>query len=268
MLLEKDLIDSQIRNRTARRRILEVSQNLTALHIGPAFSCLEIVEALYFHCLRFDRGDKFILSKGHGAMAQYAILNARGQISDEDLFSVSQAHGKLGGHPDLHIDGVSASTGSLGHGLGIALGMAVAWKERGKESTVSVVMSDGELMEGSSWESLLLAPTLHLSQVTVVIDHNKSISRGKIPDLHPNLMPLAIKIEAFGWAVYEVDGHDTAAIVEAWNSANKDPRPCAIVAHTIKGKGVSFMEDIPLWAYRSPNKMEFRQAMQELGGEN
>jgi transketolase len=201
-------------------------------------------------------------------MAQYAILNARGQISDEDLFSVSQAHGKLGGHPDLHIDGVSASTGSLGHGLGIALGMAVAWKERGKESTVSVVMSDGELMEGSSWESLLLAPTLHLSQVTVVIDHNKSISRGKIPDLHPNLMPLAIKIEAFGWAVYEVDGHDTAAIVEAWNSANKDPRPCAIVAHTIKGKGVSFMEDIPLWAYRSPNKMEFRQAMQELGGEN
>ncbi len=207
--------------------------------------------------------DTFILSKGHGAMAQYVVLEGRGVIDPSELNRMCQADGRFGGHPDYGLPGIEISSGSLGHGLPIALGMARADVELGEDRIIYVVMSDGELMEGSVWEALLVAPSLALTNVIVMIDHNKSISRGEIPVNHPNLLPVAPKLAAFGWEVAEADGHDESAIRKAVESRT-GVRPFALVAHTTKGKGVSYMENKPIWAYRSPNKQEYEIALQEL----
>ncbi len=159
--------------------------------------------------------------------------------------------------------GIAASTGSLGHGLPLALGIARGKREHGDTGRVYVVMSDGELMEGSVWEALLLGPSLGITSVTIVIDHNGSISRGDIMKVQPNLIPVAPKLAAFGWDTREVDGHDPAALAEALASAS-DSAPLAIVARTVKGKGVSYMENQPIWAYRSPSPDEYAQALAEL----
>jgi transketolase len=248
-----------------RRRILEVSQLLDALHVAPAFSCLEIVDALMRLCMDSPSGgsDSFILSKGHGAMAQFVVLEGLGVLEPEQVNRISQKGSRIGGHPDRGTPGIVASTGSLGHGLPLALGIARGQREHARPGRVFVVMSDGELMEGSVWEALLLGPSLGITNVTVVIDHNGSISRGDIAAVQPNLLPIAPKLAAFGWDTCEVDGHDTAAIVAAVNSATATA-PRAIVAHTIKGKGVSFMENQPIWAYRSPSPVEYQQALDEL----
>ena len=251
------------RCRGHRRRILEVSQRLDALHVGPAFSCLEIVDAIYSTWMDSPAGglDTFILSKGHGAMAQYVVLEHAGVLDAEAVDRISQRGSTIGGHPDRGVPGIVVSSGSLGHGLPLALGIARAQRELGESGRVFVVMSDGELMEGSVWEALLLGPSLGLDSVTVVIDHNGSISRGHIANVQPNLLPVANKLAAFGWITREVDGHDWAALVEALAPA---AGPLAVVARTVKGKGVSYMEDEPIWAYRSPNPEEYAQALREL----
>lgn len=258
-------LGSQLRARSHRRRILEVSQELSALHVAPAFSCLELVDSIYHFCMDDPRAGKdiFILSKGHGAMAQYVVLESLGLMSSVEVMSVCQPGSSFGGHPDRGNPGVIASTGSLGHGLPIALGLAKGANELKENSQVFLVMSDGEFMEGSVWESLMLAPSLGLTNISIFVDHNKSISRGKIPVMHPNFLPLAEKIRAFGWETLEVDGHDTEAIVQAFKS-RKGNCPLAVIGHTIKGRGVSYMENEPIWAYRSPNKAEFEMAMTEL----
>ena len=264
--ISKDkFLGSQLRNRSHRRRILEVSQQLSALHVAPAFSCLELVDGIYHFCMDDPRAGKdiFILSKGHGAMAQYVVLESLGLMSSTEVMSVCQPGSSFGGHPDRGNPGVIASTGSLGHGLPIALGLAKGANELKENSQVFLVMSDGEFMEGSVWESLMLAPSLGLNNISIFVDHNKSISRGKIPVMHPNFLPLAEKIQAFGWETLEVDGHDTEAIVQAFKS-RKGNCPLAVIGHTIKGRGVSYMENEPIWAYRSPNKVEFEMAMTEL----
>jgi transketolase len=259
-------IDSNLRNRIYRKEILEISQKLSALHIGPAFSCLEIVDTVYNLIFKRDmsRIFDFILSKGHGAMALYVVLKDIGVITSQEFQDICQKGSKLGGHPDRGNPGVFTSTGSLGHGLPLATGMALARRDKNNAREIFVLMSDGEMMEGSNWEAILLIPTLKLSNICILIDHNKSISRGKIKELHPNLMPISNKLEAFNWAVTEVDGHDTDEIYKSYLELQNINKPKAIICNTIKGKGVSFMENQPIWAYRSPSPTEFRIAINEL----
>jgi len=259
-------IDSKIRNSNYRKEILTISQKLSALHIGPAFSCLEIVDVVYNMIFRSEKNkvSDFILSKGHGAMALYVVLKDIGVISSEQFESIGQTGSRFGGHPDRGNPGIFASTGSLGHGLPLATGIALGRKEKKNNDSIFVLMSDGELMEGSNWEAFLLIPTLKLDNICIFIDHNKSISRGKIQELHPNLIPVSEKLQAFNWEVTEVDGHNSEEILSAYAAIKSSGKPKAIICHTVKGKGVSFMENQPIWAYRSPTVEEYRIACKEL----
>jgi len=268
--LEFDIALSKKRCRRMRRRILEISQKLPALHIAPAFSCLEMVDTIYFGLMQRsgmgDSKDTFILSKGHGAMAQFVVLEELGVLSKEDLDTCCQSGGRLGGHPDYGLPGIEASTGSLGHALPMALGISLANSESGLASTTYLVISDGELMEGSTWEAILLAPSIRAYNIVLFVDLNDFISRGQTSVHHPNIYPVDQKFKAFGWAATSVDGHDQEALLRAAKA--KDPmQPLAIIGKTIKGKGVSFMENKPIWHFRSPNAEEYRQALAELEGE-
>lgn len=253
------------RCRRYRRRILDISQRGVVLHIAPAFSCLELVDAAYHELMRRDADppDTFVLSKGHGCLAQYIILEALGVLTPEHLKTYCKPGGSLGSHPDYGVPGIEASTGSLGHGLGIAVGMALADKVRGHDRCVYVVMSDGELQEGSVWEALMLAPTLGLTNIVALVDLNDFQSLGRTSETHPNFYPMKEKIEAFGWECREVDGHDTAAIVAAVRQ-RRSAAPLLVLGRTTKGKGVSFMENVPIWHYRSPSPDEYQQAIREL----
>lgn len=250
-----------------RRRILEISQTVPALHIAGAFSCLEIVDTIYFSLMRWgnriEHPDTFILSKGHGSMAQYTVLEALGVLSREDLDSYSKPHGRLGTHPDYGLPGIEASTGSLGHGMALTVGMALADKTFGVDRTVFVVMSDGELQEGSVWEAMLLAPTLGVTKLVAVVDLNDFQSLGRTSETHPNFYPVAEKVRAFGWEAVEVDGHSAEAVFNAIASRRGD-KPLIVIARTTKGKGVSYMENVPIWHYRSPSSEEYQQALREL----
>jgi len=266
---EFDVEVSKDRCRRMRRRILDISQTVSALHIAPAFSCMEILDTIYFGLMRRARDgsspDTFLLSKGHGAMAQYVLLEELGVLSKSDLDGYCQPHGRLGAHPDYGLPGIEASTGSLGHGLPMALGICLAAKEDGAPSSTYVVLSDGELMEGSNWEAILAAVNLGITDLTVFVDFNGFISATPIRVRHPNILPVEPKFEAFGWDVRTVNGHDSQAIFEAGRS--KQPaKPLAIVANTVKGKGVSYMENQGIWHYRSPNPAEYARAVAEIEG--
>jgi transketolase len=262
-----DVAAAQRRCRRLRRRILDISQTVSALHIAPAFSCLEILDTIYFGLFRRNSDgtspDAFLLSKGHGAMAQYAILEELGIMSHADLDGYCQLHGHLGAHPDYGLPGIEASTGSLGHGLPMALGICLANREYRLQSVTYLVMSDGELMEGSTWEAALAAPNVGATELIVFVDLNGFVSATPISVRHPNILPVERKFQAFGWDVCSVDGHDQQAIYEA--ARTKCPsRPLAVVAKTVKGKGVSFMENQGIWHYRSPSPAEYQQALREL----
>jgi transketolase len=252
-----------------RRRILGISQK-TPLHVAPAFSCLEMVDAVYFGLLRreADGGfrDTFLLSKGHGAAAQYVALEAVGVVPAEEVDRMCQPGGRLGAHPDFGLPGIEAATGSLGHGLPLALGMALADKLRGHDRVVYLVMSDGELQEGAVWESMLLAPSLGLTNLVVFIDLNDMQTLGHTSQVHPNFYPLREKVEAFGWQAAEVDGHDPQALVAAATGRRADA-PLMVLGRTVKGKGVRFMEHVPIWHYRSPSPEEYQQALRDLAEE-
>lgn len=264
-----DLAASRRRCLEYRRRILHTSQKISALHIAPAFSCLEIVDSIYFGLMRREADgsakDTFLLSKGHGSLAQYAVLEKLGIIAPEEFDRLDQPGGRLGGHPDYGIPGIEASTGSLGHGLAMAVGMALADKVAGRDRIVYVVLSDGEMQEGSVWEAMMLAPTLELTSLIAILDLNDFQSLGRTSEIHPNFFPIDEKVRAFGWEAIEVDGHHQQAIIEAV-ACRKGHAPLMLLARTIKGKGVSFMENVPIWHYRSPSPEEYRQALQELSG--
>jgi|ERR1022692_3549707 transketolase len=255
------------RCRRLRRRILDISQTVSALHIAPAFSCLEILDTIYFGLFRRNSDgtspDTFLLSKGHGAMAQYAILEELGIMSQADLDGYCQPHGHLGAHPDYGLPGIEASTGSLGHGLPMALGICLANRENKLQSTTYLVMSDGELMEGSTWEAALAAPNVGATELIVFVDLNGFVSATPISVRHPNILPVERKFQAFGWDVCSADGHDQQAIYEAARTKSS-LRPLAVVAKTVKGKGVSYMENQGIWHYRSPSPQEYLQALREL----
>ena len=259
-----DAAASRLRCRALRRRVLDLSQNVSALHIAPAFSCMEILDTIYFG-LMGKAGDPgtFLLSKGHGAMAQYVILEHLGILTAAQLDSYCQTNGSLGAHPDYGLPGIEASTGSLGHGLAMALGICLANRENKLQSTTYVVMSDGELMEGSTWEAVLAARNLSVSDLVVFVDFNGFISATPINSRHPHILPVEDKFRAFGWDTRSVDGHDQQMIFDA-ACARRSGLPLAVVATTVKGKGVSYMENQGIWHYRSPSPEEYQQAIREL----
>jgi transketolase len=250
-----------------RRRILDISQRGVVLHIAPAFSCLELVDAVYHDLMKRDGPlpDTFVMSKGHGCLTQYIVLEDLGVLSEQDMDLYCKPGGQLGSHPDYGVPGIEASTGSLGHGLGIAAGMAVADRVRGDNRTVFVVMSDGELQEGSVWEVMMLAPSLGLTNLVAFVDLNDFQSLGRTSETLPNFYPMKAKVEAFGWDCREVDGHDNAAILAAVRDRDRS-KPMMVLGRTTKGKGVSYMENVPIWHYRTPSPEEYQQAIREIEG--
>jgi len=262
-----DVLAARQRCLRYRRRILDVSQQVTALHIAPAFSCLEMVDLIYHGLMR--RGtkgkspDTFLMSKGHGCLAQYVILEDLGILTRADLDRYCTSTGQLGAHPDYGVPGIEASTGSLGHGMGIATGMAYADKIQGKDQHVHVVLSDGEMQEGSTWEAMMMAANMGLGNLLAFLDLNGFQSLGRTSETHPHFYPVLDKVRAFGWETVEVNGHDATAVLKAVH-ARKGKQPFFVVGNTIKGKGVSYMEHVPIWHYRSPNKEEYAKAIAEL----
>ncbi|OGO93214.1 MAG: transketolase [Coxiella sp. RIFCSPHIGHO2_12_FULL_44_14] len=264
---ELNVRDARERCRRYRLRILDISQQVSALHIAPAYSCMEIVDVIYHSLMRHDERhqwrDTFLMSKGHGCLAQYVVLHDLGYLTDVDLVQYCQPQGRLGAHPDYGIPGIAASTGSLGHGLGMAVGMALANRLQRDLSHTYVLLSDGELQEGSTWEALMMAANLALDQLTLFLDLNDFSGLARMSTDHPAFYPVVEKLMAFGWHVHAVDGHDAQAIAMAARQRISQ-RPTAIVCQTIKGKGVTYMENVPIWHYRSPNAEEYQQARQEL----
>jgi transketolase len=256
-----------IRCRNYRKRILEISQQVMALHIGSAFSCLEIVDCIYHGLIRTNTDnsspDTFIMSKGHGCMIQYVILEEMGILSRKDLDEYCTADGRLGCHPDNNNPGIEASTGSLGHGLSMAVGMALAEKGRGTNGNIYTVLSDGEVQEGSTWEATMMASSLGTNNLVAFMDNNNFQSLGRTSETHPSFYPIVEKYIAFGWEAVEVDGHDQAAIYHAVMSRSGN-RPMMVVCKTTKGKGVSYMENVPIWHYRSPSVEEYEIALSEI----
>lgn len=251
-----------------RRRVLDLSQRVSALHVGGAFSCTEMVDCIFNGLMTRpaaggESDDTFLMSKGHSAIIQYVILESLGILRREDVEGYCTPDGILGVHPDRGNPGITASTGSLGHGLGLSVGMALADKHQGLDRRVFVLLSDGELQEGSSWEAALFAPSRNLSNLILFIDANDMQGLDRPSEAMPNFYPIGAKFEAFGWEAAEVDGHDSSAIFHAVTSRKGD-RPFVLVGNTIKGKGVSFMEHVAMWHYRSPSPEEYTQALQEI----
>ncbi len=241
-------------------------------HMGGAFSVTDILGTLYFADIlkyqadnpEWEDRDKVILSKGHAGVALYATLALAGFFDKEHLKTYCQIGSNLGGHPKIHdIPGVEASTGALGHGLSFGIGIAFANKVDNKDSHVYVILGDGECQEGSIWEGALSAPTLELDNLTVIIDHNKLQAMDDMENI-VRMKPFADKWRAFGWNVLEIDGHDHEKIRDAL-LVRQAKVPTAVIANTIKGKGVSFMENVPIWHFRMPNEQELPILMSELG---
>lgn len=251
-----------------RRRILDISQQVSALHVAPAFSCLEMVDVIYNGLMRRDPAgktaqDSFVMSKGHGCLSQYVILEEFGVLTKTDLDRYCTPLGKLGAHPDYGVPGIEASTGSLGHGMGISAGMAYAEKVKKTDRRIFVVISDGELQEGSTWEAMMMAANLGLHNLVAFLDLNDFQGLGRTSETHPHFYPVLEKARAFGWEAVEVNGHDAAEVFSAV-AARGGERPFLVVGKTVKGKGVSYMEHVPIWHYRSPNKDEYQKAIAEL----
>jgi transketolase len=254
---------------------LEMIYRAKSSHIGSSFSIAELLAVLYTDVLRLDPQnpewpgrDRFILSKGHACAALYVALAERGFFPPSWLDEFYQDGARLAGHAThVGVPGVEVSTGSLGHGLPIACGMALAAKRNDATYRVFVVLSDGECDEGSNWEAALFAPHHQLDNLVVIVDYNKIQSLGSVREVL-NLEPFNDKWRAFGWSVLEIDGHDLLQIKNALAGVPVTRgAPTCIIAHTIKGKGVSFMEDQLLWHYRAPNKEEIASAISELGAE-
>ncbi len=244
-------------------------------HTGGDLSSADILAVLYFAILRVDPQnptwpdrDRFILSKGHCAASLYATLAAAGFLPLKDLEDFAQPLSPLSGHPDrTRVPGVEASTGSLGHGLPIAVGAALAAKMDGSSWRTYVLTGDGELQEGSNWEAAMAAAHYGLDNLTLIIDRNQ-LQQGDATERTVRLEPLAEKWRSFGWAVAEVDGHDHAALLSLFRRLPlQASKPSCIIAHTHKGRGVSFMQDRPEWHHRVPSEQELVLALRELGGE-
>jgi len=255
-----------------RKHIIDEVYSASSGHPGGSLSCTDILTVLYFHEMRVDPKnpdwsdrDRFVLSKGHCAPALYAVLAERGFFPVEDLVSFRSADSYLEGHPSMrYVKGVDMSTGSLGQGISAATGMAIAGKLDKKDYRVYSILGDGELQEGQVWEALMSAAHYKLDNLTAFLDYNGLQIDGKIVDvMSPE--PIVDKFKAFGWNVIEIDGHDHEQIINAIEQAkNTKGMPTMVVAHTVKGKGVSFMENQAGWHGTAPNKEQRDQAIAEL----
>jgi transketolase len=258
--------------RRLRAHVVRMTHRAKSAHVGGGLSMADILAVLYGRILRVDANrpdwqerDRFVLSKGHACTCLYAALAERGFFSVAELDTFYQDGSRLVGHVTTGVPGVECSTGSLGHGLSVACGMALAARSAPRPYRVFAVLSDGECDEGSIWEAALFAGHHGLDNLTVVIDYNKIQSLGSTNDVL-RLDPLAAKWTDFGWAAIEVDGHDVAGLHDVLASVPRETgRPTCVIAHTVKGKGVSFMEGELLWHYRSPTAADVARAFEELG---
>ena len=252
--------------------IIDMICTAEAGHPGGSLSAADVVTALYFRVMRIDPEkpdwpdrDRFILSKGHACPVWYAALAERGYFDKSHLKTLRQMGSILQGHPDmLKTPGIDMTAGSLGHGLPAGLGMALSAKLQQKDFHVFVVIGDGESQEGSIWEASMAAPNFKLDNLTAILDYNHLQNDYSVDDIMP-IHPAVDKWQAFGWHVIEIDGHDMAQVVAALEEAKSHKgQPTMIVANTVKGKGVSYMENVCEWHGKAPCQEEADQALEEL----
>jgi len=256
-----------------RYLILEAIVAAKKGHIGGAFSCTDILTTLYYgNILRFDANkpdwderDRFLLSKGHSGIALFAVLADLGFFDIAELKTFCLNNSRLGGHPDRRVPGIEADTGSLGHGLGIGAGMALGAKMDVKDYLTVVLLGDGECYEGSVWEAFLFASHHNLNNLIAVIDRNRQCVLDYTEDC-VRLEPFDKKLQSFGWDTLMVDGHSHQDLLEVFSTIRErvSEKPLAIIANTIKGKGVSYMEGQIKWHHGVPNDEEYQIAMKEL----
>jgi len=254
-----------------RLKVLEMVYSANASHIGGAFSMADLLAVLYTDILRINPAfpkealrDRFFLSKGHTCAGLYAALGLKGFFPLTELDNYAQNGSKFLSHASHYVPGVEISAGSLGHVLSIACGVAYAAKLKKDDFIIYCLISDGELNEGSNWEPIMLAPQHKLNNLVLIVDYNKIQSLGNIKDII-DLEPLRQKFESFRWRVKEIDGHDHEEIKRAFELQYLDSSmPTVIIANTIKGKGVDFMENKLLWHYKTPNKEQYKEAYTQL----
>lgn len=254
-----------------RRSIVDMIKTSGAGHTGGSLSCVDVLNVLYNHVMKIDPAhthdpnrDRYIQSKGHSVEALYAVLAGRGFFPESDLKTLNQYNSPYIGHPTRSINGIEQNTGALGHGLSLAVGTALAAKMDGKSYRVFTLLGDGELAEGSSWEALMTAAHYKLDNLTIIIDRNRLQITGSTESVNA-LEPLEAKFSAFGAAVCQVDGNDVEALVNLFSMLPfVMGKPNLIIANTIKGKGISFMQDTVKWHHRVPTEDEYQRAMVEL----
>ena len=264
-------LDTRELARRLRRHAVRMTHRARASHVGSCLSIADILAVLYGAALQFDSTrphwpdrDRLIVSKGHAAAIVYAVLAETGFLPIEELDAYAADGGRLAGHVTKTVPGVELSTGSLGHGLPVAAGMALAAQRVGADWRTFCLLSDGELDEGSNWEAVQFAQHFRLSNLIAIVDYNKIQSFGSVAQIS-DLHPLADKFRAFNWGVHELDGHDHSALKAALTGPPPlTGRPTVIVAHTVKGKGVSFMEGQLAWHYKSPDAAQLEAALAEI----
>ncbi len=252
-----------------RRKIIELIYQAKAGHTGGCLSIIDLLNVLYNHVLRIPSAkdplrDRFIQSKGHAVEALYVVLADQGFFLESDLKTLGQYGSPYIGHPTKKIPGMEQNTGGLGHGLSICAGNALAAKKDQSDVRVFTILGDGEMAEGSNWEAMMFAAHYQLDNLCGILDYNKLQISGTNAQVM-GLEPIKQKIESFGWAVREVDGHDIAALVETFDALPFEPnKPSFIIAHTVKGKGVSYMEHVAKWHHGVPNEEQYQQALAEI----
>ena len=272
------LSDAEVKNleklcKENRKNILKMVYNAQSGHIGGAMSSVELLTVLYHKCMHicpkwtksqdFNNRDRFVLSKGHASSILYSVLAQLGYFPKEELLTFRLFGSRLQGHPVPICPGIDVATGSLGQGLSIACGMAIGLRLDKNPAKVFCLMGDGELQEGSVWEAFMLFTHAKLDNIIAIIDRNRLQIDGCTENVK-SLDNLADKIRAFNWDVIEIDGHDINAIYSAIERAKELNKPVAILANTVKGKGVSFMENNAGWHGKAPNKEDFERALAEL----
>jgi transketolase len=253
-----------------RRKVLEIIYRAGAGHTGGSLSCLDILNVLYNRVLRVspetvaspDR-DRYVQSKGHSVEALYVVLADRGFFPAAELDTLCHYRSHFVGHPTRHVPGVEQNTGALGHGLPFGTGAAIAAKLDRRDARVFVLLGDGELAEGSNWEAAMAAAHYRLDNLVAIVDHNTLQITGRTRDVCSN-EPLDEKFRAFNWDVRSVDGHSIPQLTDVLNNRSRDGRPLAVIAHTTKGKGVSYMEDVAKWHHGVPSEAEFFKAIKEV----
>jgi transketolase len=267
------MTENELKRRSIRyrKKVLSIIKNANAGHTGGSLSCLDILNVLYNHTLNVSPGnfddpdrDRYIQSKGHSVEALYVMLADKGFFPEDDLSTLCRCQSRFIGHPTRKVRGIEHNTGALGHGLSFAVGVALAGKKDRRPYRVFVLLGDGELSEGSNWEASLTASQYHLDNLVVIVDRNGLEITGPTEEVCP-LEPLVDKFQAFGYCVRTVDGNDVAHLVRAFGQVPfEQGHPSLILARTVKGKGVSFIENAVDWHHRVPTDEQFVQAMREL----